>query len=102
MSVTVIASFELADGRRNEFLVELARIVPAVLAEPGCLSYVPHIVGRDRVVVVESWESGDALSVHAVAEPLTSFTKTVADLLASDMDVVVARPIELSTLEVTR
>lgn len=95
MPVTVIATLHTRADQRDTLLAELARVVPDVLAEPGCLGYAPHTVGRDRVVVVERWESMAALEVHAGAAPLTRFTAAVADLLAAPMDVVVARPVDL-------
>lgn len=100
MSVTVLATLHAHAEQRDALLAELARVVPDVLAEPGCLGYAPHTVGRDRVVIVESWESTAALQVHAGAAPLAQFTAAVADLLAEPMDVVVARPVDISQMDV--
>lgn len=97
MTVTVIATLHVNTGQRDALLAELIGIVPDVLAEPGCLGYAPHTAGRDTVVIVESWESMDALGAHAVAEPLSTFNGAVADLLAAPMDIVVARPVDVDT-----
>lgn len=98
MTVTVIATLDVVADQRDTLLTELARVVPDVLAEPGCLGYLPHTVGRDKVVIVETWESTAALRAHAEAEPIRTFTEAVAPLLAAPMDVVVARPVDLGLL----
>ena len=41
--IHVIATIELHPGRRADFLREFHRIVPAVLAENGCLDYGPTV-----------------------------------------------------------
>lgn len=96
MTVTVIATLQVKSGQRDALLAELIGTVPDMLAEPGCLGYAPHTVGRDTVVIVESWESMEALGVHAKAEPLTRFNAATENLLAAPMDVVVARPVDVS------
>ena len=92
MPVTVIATFHAADGKRDELL---AAVVQAV---PGCcstrvLAYAPHTVGKDRVMLVESWESPDALKVHSQNPVLIAFRDATSHLLAAPTDVVVARPV---------
>ena len=99
MTVTVIATLDVVADQRDTLLTELARVVPHVLAEPGCLGYLPHTVGRNRVVIVETWESTAALAAHAEAEPITTFAAAVEHLLAAPMDVVVARPVDIGRLD---
>ena len=41
--VYVIATLELAPGKRSAFLAEFAKVVPLVHAEQGCIEYVPAI-----------------------------------------------------------
>ena len=77
--IHVIATIELAEGKREAFLAEFHKIVPLVRAEAGCLAYGPtvDVAGtglaaqgppRDNVVtVVEQWESLDALRAHLQA-----------------------------------
>lgn len=96
MTVTVIATLQVVPGQRDALLAELVQLVPKVLTEPGCLGYAPHTAGREKVVIVESWESMEALGAHAEAEPLTSFNVAAANLLAAPMDVVVARPVDVA------
>ncbi len=41
--IHVVAAIQLVPGRREDFLKEFKAIVPAVLAEKGCVEYVPTI-----------------------------------------------------------
>ena len=41
--IHVIASIELAEGKRDAFLAEFRRIVPLVRAEAGCLEDRPTV-----------------------------------------------------------
>jgi quinol monooxygenase YgiN len=73
--IHVIATIEVVPGKREDFLAEFRRIIPAVRAEAGCVEYgpcvdagaelpVPVAVRQDVVVVIEKWESLDALRSH--------------------------------------
>lgn len=90
--IHVIATIELADGKREAFLEEFHRIVPLVRAEEGCLEYGPTIdvatglaaqaPPRDNVVVVvEKWASLEALRAHLVAPHMTAYRPRVKDLV---------------------
>jgi quinol monooxygenase YgiN len=92
MPLTVIATFHPQPGRRDELLEALNAHVPQVAAEPGCLSYVPHTVGKDGLVLIESWADGAALKAHAEGEAMAVINATVEPLVAAPIDVVVARP----------
>ncbi len=73
--ICVIATMETAAGRRDD-LIELFRpLMPQVRAEPGCIDYTAMIDTRsgmaeqeplrpNALVVVEKWESLDALQAH--------------------------------------
>jgi quinol monooxygenase YgiN len=97
MSVTVIATMFAAEGKRDELLAEVCKIVPAVLAEDGCLQYAPHTVGKDRIVMIESWASLEALQAHGQAPALASLRESTSHLVSAPADVVVARPVEVPT-----
>jgi quinol monooxygenase YgiN len=90
--ICVIATIELAEGRRDDFLDEFRKIVPAVLAEAGCLEYAPMIdlptsvgaqtAARDNVVtVVEKWETVEALEAHLMAPHMMEYRKRVKGLV---------------------
>ena len=86
MSVVVVATItprpEAVDAVREAILAA----VPKVHAEPGCELYALH-EGDGLFVMVERWESPDALRVHGKAEALTTLGAALADKLAAPLDV---------------
>jgi quinol monooxygenase YgiN len=91
--LTVIATFYPIDGRRDELIGVMNDHVPAVLAEAGCLQYQPHTVGKSGVVVLEQWESTDALRDHGEGAPLAELRTAIEHLVTAPVDVVIARPV---------
>jgi quinol monooxygenase YgiN len=92
--IHVIATIELRPGLRDEFLGEFRAIVPAVLAEAGCLSYGPTLdvasgIGAqpparpDVVTIVESWEGLDHLKAHLAAPHIVAYRERVKDMVLS-------------------
>lgn len=90
--IIVIATIDLAEGRRDEFLEAFHRLVPTVRDEEGCIEYGPTIDAatdiaaqqspRDNVVtVVEKWESVSALKAHLTAPHMAEYRTTVQDLV---------------------
>jgi quinol monooxygenase YgiN len=91
--IHVIAVVTAKPGKREEVLRHWRQIVPAVRAEQGCIEYgaavdadpalpVQTKYGPDTFVVVEKWESMDALSAHAVAPHMKAYGAKTKDLLA--------------------
>ena len=89
--IFVIASIEIAPGKRDEFLGHFRQLVPAVRQEAGCLEYLPTIdvetnisaQGEARphvVTVVERWESTEALEDHLIAPHMIEFRMKVKEL----------------------
>ncbi len=92
--IHVLATIELLPGQREAFLAEFHKIVPAVLAEHGCLDYGPTIDAAtdiaaqgpprpDTVVIVERWENLDCLKAHLVAPHMVEYRPKVKPLIAS-------------------
>jgi quinol monooxygenase YgiN len=90
--VHVIATIECQPGRRAEFLAEFQHVVPAVLAEDGCLEYGATVdlatglaaqprVRPDVVVVVEKWRDLPALEAHLAAPHMTAYRARVKALV---------------------
>jgi quinol monooxygenase YgiN len=89
--IHVIATIELAEGKRDDFLAEFHAIVPLVLAEAGCLDYgptvdvetvLPNVEPRPNVVtVVERWESTDDLEAHLLAPHMVEYRKRVKNFV---------------------
>lgn len=91
--IHVIATIEIAAGKREAFLAEFHRIVPPVRAEAGCIEYGPTIdvptdfpaqipLRENTVTVVEKWESLAALRAHTVAPHMLEYRGRVKDLVA--------------------
>jgi quinol monooxygenase YgiN len=66
--------------------------VPAVRAEQGCIEYGAAVdadpaaktkFGPDTFVVIEKWESLDALKAHAAAPHMAAYGAKTKELLAS-------------------
>jgi quinol monooxygenase YgiN len=91
--IHVIATIELHAGRRDDFLAEFRKVVPLVLAEEGCLEYVPavdiatdipaqHPARPDVVTVVEKWASLVHLKRHLTAPHMQEYRPKVKELIA--------------------
>ncbi|TMJ30320.1 MAG: antibiotic biosynthesis monooxygenase [Alphaproteobacteria bacterium] len=92
--IHVIAIITAKPGKRDEILGHSRANVPAVRAEKGCIEYGPAIdadgmgsfqtkFGPDTFVVVEKWESTDALKAHAAAPHMAAYAAKTRDLIAS-------------------
>jgi quinol monooxygenase YgiN len=90
--IHVVATIQLAAGRRQEFLAEQRHLLPLVRAEQGCLEYTPTVdaavadppatpVRDDVVVMHEKWESLDALRAHFTAPHMRAFREKVKPLV---------------------
>jgi len=91
--IHVVAVLTTRPGQRGEVLEHFRAIVPAVHAEQGCIEYgaavdanpalpVQTSYGQDTFVVIEKWESMDALAAHGEAAHMRAFGAKVKDLLA--------------------
>lgn len=87
--IYVIATIEIAPNRRDDFLQIFQDNVPAVLAEDGCIEYVPTIdlqtaipaqgdARPDVVTVVEKWADVEA---HLIAPHMLAYRAKVKDLV---------------------
>ena len=101
--IYVIATVHLVPGRRDAFLAEFLKVVPLVRAEAGCLEYgaavdeptgrgAQELAGENTVVVVEKWESVDALWAHLAAPHMADYRARVKDIV-KDVSLRVLRPV---------
>jgi quinol monooxygenase YgiN len=92
--IHVIAVITAKPGKREEVLKHFRANVPAVRAEKGCIEYGAAVdadpalpiqarYGPDTFVVVEKWESMDALKAHAAAPHMAAYGAKTKELLAS-------------------
>jgi quinol monooxygenase YgiN len=82
--IYVVATIELVEGMREQFLAEQRKLLPLVRAEQGCIEYVPTVdlpltdppktlVRANCIVMQEKWQTLDNLRAHAVAPHMNDF-----------------------------
>ena len=92
--IHVIAVITAKPGQRDTILRHFHANVPAVKAEHGCIEYGPVVdaanalpfqtkLGPDSFMVVEKWESMEALKAHAAAPHMAAYAGKVKELIAS-------------------
>ena len=92
--IHVIATIELAQGRRQAFLEEFHKIVSEVCQEDGCIEYGPTVdvatdlgaqqpVRENVVTVIEKWESIAALKAHMSAPHMQQYRSKVKEWVLS-------------------
>ena len=92
--IHVIAVITAKPGKREEILKHARANLAAVRAEKGCIEYGPVVdadnalpfqtkLGPDAFIVVEKWESMDALKAHAAAPHMAAYGAKTKELLAS-------------------
>ena len=86
MSVVVVATITPKADQIDAVREAILAAVPKVHAEPGCELYALH-EGDGVFVMVERWESPEALRTHGKAEALTALGAALADKLAAPLDV---------------
>ena len=86
MSVVVVATITPKPEQVVAVRDALLAAVPKVHAEPGCELYAVH-EGDGQFVMVERWETPEALKAHSRAEALTTLGGQLADKLAAPLDV---------------
>jgi len=90
--IHVIATVEITEGRRDEFLDIFRNLMPKVQAEDGCIEYAPAIdvdtgipiqnmTGEQTVTIIERWESIDKLKTHLEAPHMREYRQSVEGLV---------------------
>jgi quinol monooxygenase YgiN len=90
--IHVIATIEVAKGKREEFLNEFRKVVHLVRAEAGCIAYGPTVdipsgigaqvpLREDVATIVEQWSDLTALQVHLTAPHMTEYRTRVKELV---------------------
>jgi len=92
--IHVLAVITAQPGMRDSILQVFRANVPAVKAEQGCIEYgaavdaenaleVQTKYGSDTLLVIEKWESMDALTAHAAAPHMAAYAATTKEMVAS-------------------
>ena len=87
--IHVIAIITTLPGMRSTVLDEFRAIVPQVRQEEGCIEYQPVLdskqtlgmqtnLGDDTFIVIEKWQSLEALQAHATALHMIDYAKRVS------------------------
>ena len=92
--IHVLAVITAKPGKRAQILEAFRANVPAVQAEQGCIEYGAAVdadnappsqtkYGADTFVVIEKWESIEALKAHAAASHMAAYAAKTRELIAS-------------------
>jgi quinol monooxygenase YgiN len=92
--IHVLAIITAKPGMRETILEAFRGNMPAVHAENGCIEYGPAIdtegagsiqtkLGPDSFVVIEKWESLEALKAHAASPHMATYAAKTRDMIAS-------------------
>jgi quinol monooxygenase YgiN len=90
--IYVVATIQLTNGHRDEFLALQKDLLPLVHAEKGCVEYSPSIevpwgdpaksTPRDSIVVMhERWETLEDLKAHSAAQHMADFRQKTKHLV---------------------
>ena len=102
--IHVIAVITAKSGQREAILREFRANMPAVHAEKGCIDYGPAVdadgvggfqakFGADTFVVIEKWESLEALKAHAAAPHMAAYAARTKEMIQSRV-IHVLTPVE--------
>jgi quinol monooxygenase YgiN len=92
--IHVVAIITAKPGKREEILRHFRANMPAVHAERGCIEYGPAVdaegmggfqtkFGPDTFLVIEKWESPEALAAHAGSPHMKEYGAKTKDLIAN-------------------
>jgi quinol monooxygenase YgiN len=92
--IHVVAVVTAKPGLRDAVLAAFRDNMPAVHAEAGCIEYQPAIdapdmgriqtkIGEDSFMVLEKWESLDALKAHGATPHMVAYGAATKDMLVS-------------------
>ncbi|MGO8798785.1 MAG: putative quinol monooxygenase [Roseiarcus sp.] len=92
--IRVVVFISAKPGCRDELLTALRANLPAVRAEQGCIEYGPvedvpgfgapqTPIGPDSYVILEAWESAQALKAHIASPHMAAYAEKTKHLIAS-------------------
>ena len=99
--IHVIAVITARPGKREEILRHFRANVPNVHAEKGCIEYGAAVDaedaapfqtkwGADSFLVIEKWESMDALKAHAAALHMAAYGAKTKELIAARVVIILS------------
>ncbi|HCS58734.1 MAG TPA: antibiotic biosynthesis monooxygenase, partial [Gordonia polyisoprenivorans] len=85
-AVIVVATISPQPGKEEEVRAAILTAIDKVHQEPGCELYALHQSATgNEFVMIEKWESADALKVHGGAPALTELGAAIGGLLAGPL-----------------
>lgn len=93
--INVTARFAVKEGRAEDFEALVASVRDAFLADDGCLRY---DLQRDRknelgYVLLETYDSSDALRRHGAMQEFADFGGAVATMLTGEPEIHLLVPV---------
>jgi quinol monooxygenase YgiN len=90
--IHVVARLEFHEGAREAYLAAFAANAPTVRAEAGCIQYVAttdytpglswqNVNGPNCVMIVERWQSIEALEAHNVTPHMLAIREKTRSLI---------------------
>ena len=89
--INVIASLTIKEGHLDEFIEIFKANVPHVLAEKGCIEYMPTVdlptglppqeLNGRGVTILEKWDSLEDLKAHITAPHMRAYQKQVKGMV---------------------
>ncbi|MFW3170613.1 putative quinol monooxygenase [Geodermatophilus sp. CPCC 206100] len=94
MPVVVVATISPLPEHREAVREAVLTAIPQVHEEAGCQRYALHEGQDARLVMIEQWESPEALAAHGKGPALTELSRALEGKLAgrSDLQVLTAVP----------
>lgn len=91
----IFARFHSREGREEDIAGAMREMLPAVRAEPGCISINVYRSVRDRRLFClhSRWMDEAAFDLHATLPHTRRFLETVSPLIDHPLDVVRTKPL---------
>ena len=93
--VIVVATFQTHPEKADQAKEAFTAVIEATHAEEGCRSYALHQVKDDpaHFVLVERWDSQEALDAHFTKPYVAALGAQAADLLAAPPQILFCNPL---------
>lgn len=93
--INVIARVAVKDGSAQEFEAAAAAVRPAFLSDSGCLRFdlQRQIKVEGGYVLLESYDSEEALRRHSQMEEFAAFGAAMADLIEGKPEITLLSPV---------
>ncbi|MGY1639731.1 putative quinol monooxygenase [Geodermatophilus sp. SYSU D00703] len=89
MAVVVVATISPQPEHRDSVREAVLSAIPQVHDEPGCERYALHEGQDGRLVMIEQWESPEALATHGKGEALTALSRALEGKLTGQPELQV-------------